>query len=297
MSALAEFIARHALPVLLLIAVITLGVSLLMWRFVERCGPRLWAAAVSAWNCLKRSVLADRVRAVPGLGRALTHTLTAARYLGAYAVISFSLAVAALFVFFELAAEIGVGEDLAQFDTSLSNALAVHLSRNALTLMSWITRLGNKEFLIALAVVVTLLLLLQRRTLMAAWWAVATTAGGLLNVLLKSIFERVRPIHEHGVVVEDGWSFPSGHASGSVLVYGLLGYLLVRYTPPRWHLSCAIACAMLMVFVGFSRVLLQVHYLSDVLAGYASAAAWSALCIAGAEAARWRDVRMSDRLN
>jgi undecaprenyl-diphosphatase len=96
-------------------------------------------------------------------------------------------------------------------------------------------------------------------------------------------------LHDHGLANETGWSFPSGHASGSMLVYGLLGYLIVRHAPGAWHVPVALTSLALIVFVGSSRVLLQVHYLSDIVAGYASAAAWVALCIAGLEAVRWRE--------
>jgi undecaprenyl-diphosphatase len=89
----------------------------------------------------------------------------------------------------------------------------------------------------------------------------------------------------------EGWSFPSGHASGSMLIYGLLAYVVVRSTPPAWHIPAALAGAALIIFAGSSRVLLQVHYLSDVLAGYASAAAWIAISIAALETVRWRDQR------
>jgi undecaprenyl-diphosphatase len=215
--------------------------------------------------------------------------LTAGRYLGAYAVIGFIASLASLGAFFELADEIGVDEDLARFDLALSQSLAENVSRGLLEAMAWITQLGDRDVLIALAAVVTVVLLLKRRRLLAAAWAIATASGGLLNMLLKALFERTRPLHEHGVLSADGWSFPSGHASGSMLVYGLLGYLIIRHTSRLWHVPVAILCAALIVFVGFSRVLLQVHYLSDVLAGYASAAAWGALCIAGLEAVRWRE--------
>lgn len=107
--------------------------------------------------------------------------------------------------------------------------------------------------------------------------------------MLKGIFERTRPLHDHGLVSETSWSFPSGHASGSMIVYGLLGYIIVRYTRPVWHVPVALVCVTLIVFVGSSRVLLQVHYMSDVLAGYASGAAWVALWIAGLEAMRGRE--------
>jgi undecaprenyl-diphosphatase len=74
-----------------------------------------------------------------------------------------------------------------------------------------------------------------------------------------------------------------------MLVYSLLGYLLVRHTPRPWHLPIAAAAVALIVFVGSSRILLQVHWFSDVLAGFASAAAWSALWIAALETVRWRE--------
>jgi membrane-associated phospholipid phosphatase len=132
-------------------------------------------------------------------------------------------------------------------------------------------------------------LLVLKGWVLAGAWAVATIGGGVLNLLLKSIFERPRPLHDHGLVTETSFSFPSGHASGSMLIYSLLGYLIVRRTPPRWHIPVAIGMSALIIFVGSSRVILQVHYFSDVLAGYASAAAWVALCIAGLEAVRWRE--------
>jgi membrane-associated phospholipid phosphatase len=146
--------------------------------------------------------------------------------------------------------------------------------------------LGNKEFLIPLAVVVTAVLLIRRHRLLAFSWAFATGVGALLNRLLKSIFERTRPIHSPEFISVEGWSFPSGHAFGSMLIYGLLAYILIRHTNRIWHVPIALAAIALIILVGFSRVILQVHYLSDVLAGYASAAAWTALCIAGYEGAR-----------
>jgi membrane-associated phospholipid phosphatase len=111
----------------------------------------------------------------------------------------------------------------------------------------------------------------------------------LLNRTLKAIFERSRPLHDHGITAEGGWSFPSGHASGSMLIYGLLAYIVVRHTPARWHIPVALTSIAIITFVGSSRVLLQVHYASDVLAGYAVAVAWLAICVAALEAVRWRD--------
>jgi undecaprenyl-diphosphatase len=105
---------------------------------------------------------------------------------------------------------------------------------------------------------------------------------------LKALFQRARPEWLHGYAAADGWSFPSGHSSGAFIVYGLLGYLVVVHLPPRLHLPVAAFAMSLIVCVGFSRVILQVHYFSDVLGGYAFGAAWVAAWIAGLEAFRRR---------
>lgn len=288
MELLADTIARHALAVLLGIAALMLGMTHVLWHSVERYGASLGRLVVGLWNTLRSSKVIGHLRGVPGLGHVMTHTMTAARYLGVYALIAFTASLTLVAVFFALADEIGIDEDFARFDSLLAQALATHLSREFLQVIAMITHLGDMNFLTAVVIVVMIVLLVRRERLLAAAWVIATGCGALMNNLLKALFERARPVHEHGLVLVEGWSFPSGHASGAMLIYGLLTYLVVRHIPANWHLPVAIVSVALIVFVGFSRVLLQVHYLSDVLAGYASAAAWTTLCIAGLETARWR---------
>jgi undecaprenyl-diphosphatase len=62
-------------------------------------------------------------------------------------------------------------------------------------------------------------------------WIAATAGNGLLTRALKVIFERTRPLHEHGLLSSEGWSFPSGHASGAAAVFTMgrqKGYLTFR---------------------------------------------------------------------
>jgi undecaprenyl-diphosphatase len=95
----------------------------------------------------------------------------------------------------------------------------------------------------------------------------------------------VRPLHDHGFIVEPGWSFPSGHAFGAMVFYGMLAYVLLRLTP-RFHRAIIAAAVLLIGMIGISRILLQVHYFSDVMAGYAAGAAWLVVCIVVAETLR-----------
>ncbi len=288
-DALADFIARHVVLLLLCFAMLTLIATAALWRLVECYGGALWRIAARAWDWLRSNSLPQRLRSIPVLRGFMTHALSVVSYLGMHAVLSFSVAFAAVVGFFEITDEIGLGEDLAQFDTALSTALSRHVSTDLLRLMAVITHLGDRNFLMAIAVIATVVLIIKGHRTMALAWVVATASGGLLNTALKAIFERTRPIHDHGIVTADGWSFPSGHASGAVIIYGLLGYLVVRLMPRAWHLPVTIVTAALIVFVGFSRAVLQVHYFSDVIAGYVSAAAWCALSIGGIEAIRRRN--------
>jgi membrane-associated phospholipid phosphatase len=284
---LADLIARHVLIVLAIIIVVALVFSAIFWRLVERHGPRSWSWAVKVWNVFRSTAFAAKIKQLPFLGRVLSSAVTATRYLGVVAVIGFLVAMSATVLFFEVADEIGVDDELAAFDVELSAALHEHVSRETLQAFAVITHLGDTELMIAIGIIVFAYLFKYRDRLVALAWAVATISGGLMNRLLKIIFERSRPVHDHGLVIETSWSFPSGHAAGSMLMYGLLAYLLVRYTKAALHIPIALVGITLIILVGSSRVILQVHYLSDVLAGYMAATVWVAICIAALEAIRW----------
>jgi membrane-associated phospholipid phosphatase len=292
-SAVADFVARHAIAVLSVTVIATLALSAVAWHLLGNVVPRSWPLAIQLWDRARKSRFAQWLREMPLVGRFLSSTLTIARYLGVVAILGFGLSIGALVLFVELADEIDGGESLAEFDIALSTALREHLSLGTLRVFSIITHLGDGVVLFAIGLVVFAVLAVMRLKLLAAAWVVTTLSGAVLNRLLKAIFERSRPLHDHGLTAVEGWSFPSGHASGSMLIYGLLAYVVVRSTPPAWHIPAALAGIALVVFVGSSRVLLQVHYLSDVLAGYASAAAWIAICIAALETVRWREQQRS----
>lgn len=113
----------------------------------------------------------------------------------------------------------------------------------------------------------------------------------MVTAIIKATLERARPVHDHGVLLEHGWSFPSGHASGAVATYGMLAYVLIRLLPEHWHTVILATAAIIGLATGFSRVFLQVHFLSDVIAGFACGLAWLTLRIAGVEASQRPSMR------
>jgi undecaprenyl-diphosphatase len=107
----------------------------------------------------------------------------------------------------------------------------------------------------------------DRRT--AVWAAVVMTVGGLTGTLVKIAVARDRPMFVDPVATAGGWSFPSGHALNAVLGCGVLLVVLLPRTPPRWRFVLWVVAVVSVLGVGFTRIALGVHYLSDVVAGWA----------------------------
>lgn len=100
-----------------------------------------------------------------------------------------------------------------------------------------------------------------------------------LNQTLKFFFARSRPT-EINLIVEKGYSFPSGHSMLSLAYYGFFVYLILNSNIKRKNKILAIiSLALLIFFIGLSRIYLGVHYASDVLAGFAISAAYLILYI------------------
>ncbi|AZY51918.1 phosphatase PAP2 family protein [Bordetella avium] len=194
---------------------------------------------------------------------------------------AFAVLMAALFLWLALA--VRQGGSLVAFDTALARALGRSASPELLGILSWFTYLGDRRVLGALALVMVLLLLLRRQWVLAVAAVAATAGSGGLNWVLKHLIQRDRPDFSHGFAHASGFSFPSGHASASMAVYGFACYLLLRLLPERLRPVCVALTAALVTAIGVSRVLLQVHYFSDVVAGFAVSALWLLLCITGAE--------------
>ena len=93
-----------------------------------------------------------------------------------------------------------------------------------------------------------------------AGWAAALIGTALLNTTLKAVVQRLRPQLPEPWITETGWSFPSGHAMGSLVAYGFLAYLLTQMSPAEFPRRTAVmVLATLVLLIGFSRIYLGVH--------------------------------------
>ena len=148
------------------------------------------------------------------------------------------------------------------------------------------------RLVISLPIVAALLWLRSHRRLYA--FAATMVGGALLSPALKAVFRRARPSGVEVLGSGHGWSFPSGHAMGAMLLFGSLAYVIYFSIDHsrRLRVLAVALCVVMILSIGASRVYLGVHYLSDVLAGFAAGLCWVGVCLSGTEAwVRWRDWR------
>jgi undecaprenyl-diphosphatase len=192
-----------------------------------------------------------------------------------------ALAVAALsaIAFARIAEDYLTNDPLARWDVSFARWLAGERTTLGTDFFRVVTFLGSPAVALSLALVVCIALYRRRRLVDAALLPLVLGGAELLNLILKLSFHRARP--EVAFVHLDTYSFPSGHAMISTAAYGAFAYLAWSRLETRGRRLMLVAGTSLFVaLIGFSRLYLGVHYLSDVLAGVAGGVFWLATSIA-----------------
>ena len=146
-----------------------------------------------------------------------------------------------------------------------------------LTAIRDFTLLGSTLVLSVVIAAASLLVALRRRWRLAGYLVVTGAGALVLDPVLKILVGRLRPVVAHPVAHAPGNSFPSGHSLGSTVCYGALFLVFLPAVRGRWRTWLAIATAALVLMIGISRILLGVHFVSDVIGGWAIGIAWLGL--------------------
>lgn len=208
---------------------------------------------------------------------------------GLHLTLGVGLIMTAAWLFGGIAEDVVSGDKITLLDVALAHYLHQHagaaLTAFMLVVTHWHGMIGTGVMALMLAAYFHL-----RR---APYWQLAVVVvvpgGMILNVLLKFAFQRARPSFDEPLLTLTSYSFPSGHTLNAVMLYGLLGsWLVLRHRRAGTRaLIVTGACAMV-ALVGLSRMVLGVHYLSDVLAATAEGCAWLAVCITAISTLRRR---------
>ncbi|MEJ8758225.1 phosphatase PAP2 family protein [Pontibacter sp. H259] len=164
-------------------------------------------------------------------------------------------------------------------DEAMFRFAASHTSPETTRIMRIISFFASADYLMVVPPLVVLILAWFRQL---QWFAlkvlIISLTSTILNQALKRLFERPRP--ETAMLEQSGLSFPSGHAMIGGSFYGLLIYIVWRTVPnPIWRWLLTILLTFLLLLIGYSRVYLNVHYATDVLAGFSAGILWLLISI------------------
>jgi membrane-associated phospholipid phosphatase len=182
-------------------------------------------------------------------------------------------------------------DPLIRLDTAVADRLhAVALDHPGLVdLLTGISNVFDPITFRVIATAAAALLLWKRRRRLAAWTLVTIWGAALLGLLLKLVVGRARPDLVDAVATAPGRSFPSGHALTSMVGTAVLLLLVTPLVRRSWRPVVLAVAVLIPLAVGFARIGLGVHYLSDVVAGEVLGLAWVIVTAAVFEAWR-RDV-------
>lgn len=177
------------------------------------------------------------------------------------------LFITCLVVFIYIADE-NVLENEIAFDARVMAFVAAHTTPLLIRIMRIITFFGSSQFLLPAYVVLVIFFIVKKNITYAldiAFIAISSTA---LMYLVKQLFKRHRPLLP-AFETTDGYSFPSGHSFSSFVFCSILGYLIWMLSIKRsWKFIAVFFLLSVSVAIGLSRIILNVHFATDVIAAF-----------------------------
>ena len=156
-----------------------------------------------------------------------------------------------------------------KFDNFIYNIISkLSVLKTSTPFFKFITFFGGTIFLISLTIIMFFIFMfLFKDKKLAIIFVINSLFSALLNLLLKNIIQRPRPIGFRLIEIS-GYSFPSGHSMSSLAIYGFFIYLIfnkIKNKPLKWSLISFLS--LLILTIGISRIYLGVHFATDVIAG------------------------------
>lgn len=251
--------------------------------WVAHRGPRLRLR----WERVSRSAVVGNALTwvhdrIGDRGRSLARRWAAGEVAGVALLLGLVAVVALAAGFTEVLDDVLEGDGIAGIDQPATRWIAARRDLWLTAALRAVTLAGGPLFLAGLAFPISV----------AAGWrcrswrpvVLALVGGGAVPLVLftaKALVGRQRPPLPFALIDADGYSFPSGHATGTAAIAAISAWMLTRWLIPRWTVRVAVWTVAIgsTLLIGFSRVYLGVHYVSDVLSGWMLGLAWAGTVI------------------
>lgn len=204
-------------------------------------------------------------------------------YLGLHLTVGLVLIAVGVWLFGTLLDEVLDNAALVRWDITAAASIHSTITPFSIRVFEFITNIGSPVAMVFVAIAGALTMFVQKHRLLAYAWAAAAGGGAIIDWVFKTSVHRSRPEYAAAFLHGSSYSFPSGHAMGSIIGYGFLAYAIVLNAKRvGWHRRMIFGlAALLTLLIGISRVYLGVHYPSDVVGGWAAGFAWLSVVITG----------------
>lgn len=264
------------LGLLVLLLIVGRVVAGLIWWAIRRATPTTHRVAVRTGRAMPgRRFLADKISArFPRTSAWLAARFATDRFTGLPLTLVVILAAYLVSLGSDLAEDVIEREEIVHFDAHVNAALAPLRNTDLLHVFAQITHLADIPTLVAVVLVATAFLWADRRTTYIPGLLLTVLGSQTLTYIGKYAIDRPRPdfLTFASAVTP---SFPSGHATGAMAVYGFIAYAIARVLPStRLRFELVYWCGALIALIAFSRLILSVHFTSDVAAGLLVGSFW-----------------------
>ena len=286
---LERYIGQASLAAVLLVALVV--ALALGWRLFNANRDALTERVVRYWELFRKRN--------PRTAKFIAARFARGEYLGLHLTFGFLISLAALWIFAAVTEDVVTHDPLTNFDLALTTWIRAHTTPLGDRIFTAVSLIGSPIAMAAVGMIGAVIIIVRRKWLELAAWVAGFIGAGVLSYILKIVIQRPRPVGATAFLHGESFSFPSGHALGSLVGYGMLAYVIGSnwITTTRGRFRLVIATAVLVVAIGISRLYLGVHYFSDVVGGYAVGVLWLSVCISGLQVAERRrplDTNASD---
>lgn len=281
---------------LFLLGMLILLVMVVLWALqyvVIRCGQTVLNQGLKYWTVLKQ-YLGTSKRLIclknnyPKLYHASLQRLTVQHFYGLPLTVLFLVMGYILALFFGLVEDVVTSDTIVATDFFVSQQMSVLSESPVVPFFIFITSFASTATTCLIVLLVCILCWVIRQRYILIGLLIATLGSTIFTFLSKLLFHRTRPIDI--LLFERTDSFPSGHATITVALYGFLAYMAIRFSRNfAMQVRIAVITIFFSLLIGLSRILLNEHYLSDVLGGFLVGALWLTVAISVTEWLKMRN--------
>lgn len=266
-----------------MVLILTMALLWLIQHLLIRYGKRLLAllTRVDLWlreHLARLPIIVSLKKKYPALFGFITKRFARGHFSGLILTVLTLLNIYILALFAGLVEDVVEADSIVTTDLFVSQHMSVLQDSSIVPAFIFITSLGSTPITCLIILLTAILCAMVRQPYILIGLLISTIGSTTFTFLSKMVFQRTRPIDI--LLMEHTYSFPSGHATISIALYGFLAYMAIRFSQKFIRQVRILSLTILLcLLIGLSRIVLNEHYLSDVMGGFLVGTLWLTIAI------------------